>query len=113
MNLFDRFEEPRFFHELKLILSENDPLPALRRMAAFKLFPFLWPDLRPNLKIDRRFIHYLTQANQAISWFRLLYLDDPVETWMVYLLAILSRSRTRNWSTSASASTCRPNSAKN
>nr|WP_321466217.1 CBS domain-containing protein [uncultured Desulfobulbus sp.] len=95
MNLFDRFEEPRFFHELKLILSENDPLPALRRMAAFKLFPFLWPDLRPNLKIDRRFIHYLTQANQAISWFRLLYLDDPVETWMVYLLAILSRSRTK------------------
>ena len=95
MNLFDRFEEPRFFHELKLILSENDPLPALRRMEAFKLFPFLWPDLRPNLKIDRRFVHYLTQANQAISWFQLLYLPEPVETWMVYLLAILSRSRTK------------------
>jgi len=95
MNLFDRFEEPRFFHELKLILSENDPLPALRRMAAFKLFPFLWPDLRPNLKVDRRFVHYLTQAHQAISWYQLLYLPDPVETWMVYLLAVLSRSRTK------------------
>ncbi|MDD2465188.1 MAG: CBS domain-containing protein [Desulfobulbus sp.] len=95
MNLFDRFEEPRFFHELALILSENDPLPALRRMESFKLFPFLWPDLRPNLKIDRRFVHYLTQAHQVISWFRLLYLPDPVETWMVYLLAILSRSRTK------------------
>jgi tRNA nucleotidyltransferase (CCA-adding enzyme) len=95
MNLFDRFEEPRFFHELKLILAENDPAPALKRMATFKLFPFLWPDLRPNLRIDRRFLHYLTQANQAIAWFRLLYLADPVETWMVYLLAIFSRSRTK------------------
>ena len=95
MNLFDRFEEPRFFHELKLILSETDPAPALRRMAAFKLFPFLWPDLRPNLKIDRRFLHFLTQAGQAVSWFRLLYLPDKLETWMVYLLAIMSRSRTK------------------
>lgn len=95
MNLFDRFEEPRFFHELKLILSEDDPTPALRRMASFKLFPFLWPDLRPNLKIDRRFRHFLTQAGQAISWFKLLYLPDKLETWMVYLLAIMSRSRTK------------------
>jgi tRNA nucleotidyltransferase (CCA-adding enzyme) len=95
MNLFDRFEEPRFFHELKLILSENDPIPALRRMAGFKLFPFLWPDLRPHPKIDRRFIHSLNQANQAISWFQLLYLSDKVETWMVYLLTIFSRSRTK------------------
>lgn len=95
MNLFDRFSEPRFFHELKLILSENDPIPALRRLAAFKLFPFLWPDLRPNLKIDRRFLHFLTQAGQAISWFNLLYLPEKIETWMVYLLAIMSRSRTK------------------
>jgi tRNA nucleotidyltransferase (CCA-adding enzyme) len=95
MNLFDRFEEPRFFHELKLILSEDNPVPALQRMAGFKLFPFLWPDLRPNLKIDRRFLHFLTQAGQAISWFKLLYLPDKLETWMVYLLAIMSRSRTK------------------
>ena len=95
MNLFDRFSEPRFFHELKLILSEEDPVPALRRMAAFNLFPFLWPDLRPNLKIDRRFLHFLTQAGRAITWFNLLYLPDKVETWMVYLLAIMSRSRTK------------------
>nr|WP_320011351.1 CBS domain-containing protein [uncultured Desulfobulbus sp.] len=96
MNLFEQAQEPRFFHELKLILSENDPLPALKRMADLKLFPFLWPELRPNLKIDRRFLHYLTQANRTISWFHLLYLDDTVETWMVYLLAIFSRSRSKD-----------------
>ena len=93
MNLFSGAAEARFFHELKLILSEHDPLPALRRLDGFKLFPFLWPDLRPNLKIDRRFVHFLTQANRAISWFNLLYLDESIEIWMVYLQAIMSRSR--------------------
>ena len=95
MHLFEQADEPRFFHELKLILSESDPTPILRRMAHFKLFPFLWPDLHPNLKIDRRLIHILTQANQALSWFKLLCLPDKLEPWMVYLLAIMSRSRTR------------------
>ncbi len=95
MNLFDRSSGPRYFHELKHILSEDDPVPALRRMDSFKLFPFLWPDLRPNLKVDRRFIHFLTQAGNALSWFKLLYLSEKIEPWMVYLLAILSRSRTK------------------
>jgi tRNA nucleotidyltransferase (CCA-adding enzyme) len=95
MHLFDRFEESRFFYELKLILSENNPIPALKRLASFKLFPFLWPDLRPNLKIDRRFIHFVTQASRSISWFKLLYLPEKLEPWIVYLLAIMSRSRTK------------------
>jgi tRNA nucleotidyltransferase (CCA-adding enzyme) len=86
----------RFFHELRQILSVDNPLPALRRMHGFGLFPFLWPDLRPNLKIDRRFVHVLSQAARAISWFRLLYLDDTdCPCWAVHLLAIMSRSKTR------------------
>jgi tRNA nucleotidyltransferase (CCA-adding enzyme) len=95
MKLFDRFSPPRFFHELRLILSEENPTPALKRMAEYDLFQFLWPDLKPNLKIDRRFVHVLTQANRAVSWFKLLYLDESFEQWMVYLLGIMSRSGTR------------------
>jgi tRNA nucleotidyltransferase (CCA-adding enzyme) len=95
MRLFERFSPPRFFNELRLILSEDNPLPALRRMAEFDLFQFLWPDLKPNLKIDRRFVHLLTQANRAVSWFKLLYLDESLDQWMVYLLGIMSRSETR------------------
>ncbi len=95
MHLFDRFFGPRFFGELKQILSADNPLPALRRMSDFSLFPFLWPDLRPNLKIDRRFVHLINQASRAISWFRLLYLDTPCPFWAVYILAIMSRSRVR------------------
>ncbi len=95
MQLFNHFEEPRFFYELKLILSEDNPMPALRRLSSFKLFQFIWPDLRPNSKIDRRFIHFIAQANRSISWFKLLYLEEKIEPWIVYLLAVMSRSRTR------------------
>ncbi|HBI14309.1 MAG TPA: prohead protease [Desulfobulbaceae bacterium] len=95
MKLFDRFSPPRFFHELQLILSEDNPIPALKRMAEYDLLQFLWPDLKPNLKIDRRFVHVLTQANRAVSWFKLLYLDESFEQWMVYLLGIMNRSGTR------------------
>ena len=92
MKLFNRFSGPRFFSELRQILSEDNPIPALKRLAEFELFPFLWPDLKPNLKIDRRFVHILSQANRAVSWFKLLYLEEDFEPWMVYLLSIFNRS---------------------
>ena len=95
MNLFEKFSGPRFFSELKLILSEDHPLASLRRMSYFNLFPFLWPDLRPNLKIDRRFVHVMTQAEKSVAWFKLLYLKEQCEPWIVYLLAVFSRSPAR------------------
>jgi tRNA nucleotidyltransferase (CCA-adding enzyme) len=95
MHLFERFSGPRFFTELKLILSEDNPLASLKRMDSFNLFPFLWPDLRPNLKIDRRFVHVMTQAEKSVVWFKLLYLKEHIEPWTVYLLAVFSRSKVR------------------
>ena len=72
-------------------MSEDNPLPALKRMSEFDLFQFLWPDLHHKLKVDRRFAHVFTQAHKVVSWFKLLYLDEQFEPWIVYLLAIMSR----------------------
>ncbi|MDK9708983.1 MAG: CBS domain-containing protein [Desulforhopalus sp.] len=92
MKLFGKANDSRFLAELKYILSEENPLPAIQRLAEFDLFQFLWPNLKPHYKIDRRFMHVLVQAQLAISWYRLLYLNDSCQNWMVYLLAIMSRS---------------------
>ena len=92
MKLFGKSEDSRFLTELKIIFSEENPLPAIQRLAEYDLFQFLWPDLLPHYEIDRRFLHILTQAQLAISWFRLLYIDDHCRNWVVYLLAIMSRS---------------------
>ncbi len=92
MELFGKADDPRFFVELKILLDEENALPAIERLEELGLFPFLWPDLKPHLKIDRRFHHCLTQAQRAISWFKLLYLSESFEPWMVYLFAIMRRS---------------------
>ncbi len=95
MDLFGQATNPRLFAELKQIFTEENPLLAIRRLADFNLFQFLWPDLRPNLKTDRRFLHILRQTQQALSWFSLLYLDEKIEAWRIYLLAVMARSRPR------------------
>ncbi|MFN2355228.1 MAG: CBS domain-containing protein [Desulfopila sp.] len=95
MQLFGKESDSRFFTEIQIILSEENPLPAIERLAEFDLFQYLWPDLKPHLKIDRRFRHILTQAHRVVSWFKLLYLRDDLETWVVYLLAIMARSGPR------------------
>ena len=92
MQLFGKASDTRFFSEIKQILAEENPIPAIQRMAEFNLFQFLWPDLKPHLKIDRRFVHILQQAQRAIAWYKLLYLREQCETWIVYLLAIMGRS---------------------
>ena len=93
MNLFGKTTNPRLFAELQQIFAEENPIPAIKRLNDYKLFQFLWPDLKPNLKIDRRFMHILTQTQRAISWFRFLYLDETISPWRIYLLAIMARSR--------------------
>ncbi len=93
MELFGKATDTRLFSEIRQIFSEENPIPAIERLAEFNLFQFLWPDLRPHLKIDRRFHHILQQAQRAISWYKLLYLKEECSTWMVYLLAIMGRSQ--------------------
>jgi tRNA nucleotidyltransferase (CCA-adding enzyme) len=88
MNLFDRFYGQRFFGELRLILSEDDPIPALERMADFDLLKFVLP----KLKFDKRFRYILSETAKAVSWHRLLYLDEPCSQWMVFLFAIAARA---------------------
>ena len=92
MDLFGKADDPRFFLELKILLNEENGIPAIERLAELGLFPFLWPDLQPHLAIDRRFRHCLIQAQRALSWFKLLYIPGNYEAWMIYLLAIMGRS---------------------
>lgn len=88
MNLFDRLCGRRCFAELKMILAEENPIPALRRMAGFDLLKFV----RPTLEFDRRFQQILDETRKALSWHKLLYLEESCRDWMVYLLAIMAQA---------------------
>ncbi|MFH7320607.1 CBS domain-containing protein [Desulfurivibrio sp. D14AmB] len=84
MNLFDRFFGYRFFGELRLILSEDNPLPAIRRLDQFGLLPFL----HPRLRLEPRLENILNEAQLALAWHKLLYLEQPCRAWLVYFLAL-------------------------
>ena len=86
MNLFNRFFGHRCFTELKLIFSEENPIPAIRRMADFDLLKFI----QPGLKFDKRLERNLTETQRAMAWYKLLYLDEPCRQWLVYLFTILA-----------------------
>ena len=86
MNLFNRFFGHRCFRELKLIFSEENPIPAIRRMADFDLLKFI----QPGLKFDKRLERNLTETQRAMAWYKLLYLDEPCQQWLVYLFTILA-----------------------
>jgi tRNA nucleotidyltransferase (CCA-adding enzyme) len=86
MGLIEKLGGHRLFHELQLILKEDDPFPAVKRMAEYGVLPVLSPKIRFDSRSDA--LH--AQLKEIISWYRLSFLDEPLEMWWVYFLAILS-----------------------
>ncbi len=76
----------RLFLELKLLLMEPEPLKAIERMDEFSLLQVLSSeiDLTPELK------NLLEEIPGILSWFDLLYLEEPYQAWKVYFLALTS-----------------------
>lgn len=92
MNLFGKSRDPRFLTELKIMFGETNPLPPLLRLAQFQFFQYLWPDLRPSYRVDRRFCHTIKQTTAVLAKYNEIEPKSKKESWIVYLLAIFHRS---------------------
>ncbi len=86
MRVYGKFAGRRFFNELRHILEEDNPLPALARLDSLGLLPFFIPGLR----LDGRCNRLLEECQRALAWHKLLYLEEPCQEWLVYLLGLLS-----------------------
>jgi tRNA nucleotidyltransferase (CCA-adding enzyme) len=86
MGLIQKLGGHRFFHELQLIQMEEDPLPALKRIAEFGVLPVL----SANMRFDQKMEELFQRTREVISWYRLSFLDEPLEQWYVYFLGFLS-----------------------
>jgi len=84
-NFFDRLSGTRLFGELKLILQEENPIPAIARLAEFNL---LTP-IHPRLRFDEGTKGMLERVQAVLSWFDLLYLEEKFERWLVYFLGLV------------------------
>ena len=76
----------RIFHEIQLILMEDDPSPALKRMAEFGLLSAISSKLRFDQKVEESF----QRVKKLLSWYQLSFLEEPLERWWVYLLGLFS-----------------------
>ena len=85
MNLFHRLSGHRLLEELKLLLDEREPKHAVRRLADFDLLKFI----HPKLVWSNRLKSLLETIEQALDWYRLLYLDRKVDIWLVYMTGLL------------------------
>lgn len=87
MNVLEKVGGSRLMNELIQILNEPEPAGAVARLAMFGLLP----SIHPNLRLSPETEQVMRESSQLLTWFRLLYLDDPCEQWQVYFLALTDR----------------------
>jgi tRNA nucleotidyltransferase (CCA-adding enzyme) len=85
VGFLERLSGGRVLSELILILQEEDPLPALKRMRDFSLFHFLHSSLTFDVEAEV----LCEQIHHVISWFDLLFLEQQYERWLIYFYGLL------------------------
>lgn len=82
--LLERLGGYRLFHELQHILSEENPVGAIRRMAEFRILSVFSQNMVWNDKKERIF----KNLKDVISWYELSFFDEGLERWWVYFLGL-------------------------
>ena len=91
LGLLEKISGKRIFNELFLIMNEEQPLPAISRLAKLDILKCLHPAL--SIKVD--YAKSFDEAKRAMDWFDLLYTGQTCKRWMCYFLictAVLDRS---------------------
>lgn len=83
--IFGRLSGGRILSELILIWQEEDPVPAMKRMRDFNLFPFL----HPRLTFDEEKIALFEQIHHILAWFDLLFLEERFDRWLTYFYGLV------------------------
>ncbi len=84
MNLFDRLSGKRLMGELKLILAEGNPLPAINRLAELDLLKFIYPAISYTREMEDLF----SSLRAALSWYSLSFIEEPLQSWLAYLMIL-------------------------
>jgi tRNA nucleotidyltransferase (CCA-adding enzyme) len=85
MDFFRELSGRRLFSELRQILDEDKPIMALRRINQFNLLKVI----HPHIVYDSAQEALLYSVEKVLTWYKLLYFEEPCQGWMVYLLAFM------------------------
>ncbi len=75
----------RIFHELTQILSEKDPIPCMTRLRELGILNAIHPYLDFNSSKKDLF----SSIRETLTWFNLLYTHEAVQSWTLYILALI------------------------
>jgi len=84
LNLFTKLSGFRLAHELQHIMDEEHVLESLHRLQELKLLAAI----HPQLNQDPERLRVLMELHKVHSWYALLYIDPPVNTWRLYMLGL-------------------------
>ncbi|WDP88243.1 MAG: CBS domain-containing protein [Desulfobacter sp.] len=87
IDTFKHLSGLRVLSELKQILSEPNPIPAMETMAAYGIHKVI----HKELSITPKTYELFEAVNKALTWHDLLYVEEEYPRWAVYFMALLNR----------------------
>jgi tRNA nucleotidyltransferase (CCA-adding enzyme) len=86
LNFFDKVSPSRIFNELKIILTEPEPLWALKRMTELDIMRFI----HPKFTADQDFEFLFQELHKVLDWYELLFKEEKYVRWLLYFAALQS-----------------------
>lgn len=86
MDLFEKLSGSRLYDELLLSFNETNPVRTLKRLSDFGLLKVI----HQNMVFDEKLEMTLNSMYETLSWYNLLYLEEKVDTGILYLMTLLS-----------------------
>nr|HID58678.1 CBS domain-containing protein [Desulfobacterales bacterium] len=85
MDFFRKVSGRRLFAELRLILEEEEPILAIKRMKDYGLLSVIHPRLVYNPRLEEIF----NSVKMTLAWHDLLFLEESYKRWIVYFMALM------------------------
>lgn len=85
MDLFHQLSGHRVLEELKALFSEREPRRAVARLGELGLLRFIHPKLGWSERLEK----LLQALEEAVDWYRLLFLDRRMDVWVVYMMGLI------------------------
>jgi len=85
LDFFKRLSGRRVFTEIRLILEEENPAPAIVRLHDYRLLQVI----HPLISIDNRLISLLNTTREVLAWHDLLFLEESYIKWAIYFMVLI------------------------
>lgn len=85
MDFFKRLSGRRVFAEIRQILEEENPTPAIVRMQDFDLLKVIHSSIVSNKSL----VELLNDVKSVLAWHDLLFTEEPYLRWAVYFMALI------------------------